>query len=168
MAKTGKRCLDVVARTDSRQRLRLWIRLAHATRHVEGELRERLRREAGTTLPRFDVLAALNRADRAMMMTELSRFLMVSNGNVTGIVDRLVEDGLVIRTQKENDRRTTCVQLTKSGKAAFVTLAAAHETWVDELLAPIDMGETAELIDMLTRFNNRFRCNEAHQKEKPR
>ena len=168
MAKTGKRSLNVVAPSDRRQRLRLWIRLLHATRYVEGELRERLRREAGTTLPRFDVLAALNRADRAMMMTELSRFLMVSNGNVTGIVDRLVEDRLVIRTQKAGDRRTTCVQLTKRGKAAFVKLAAAHEAWVDELLSPIDMAETAELIDMLTRFNNRFRCNEAGQKEAPK
>ncbi|MGI9499019.1 MAG: MarR family winged helix-turn-helix transcriptional regulator [Geminicoccaceae bacterium] len=143
---------------DSKQRLRLWIRLLRTTRYLEGELRERLRREMDTTLPRFDVMAALNRAalDRAdtpMTMTELSRYLMVSNGNVTGIIDRLVQDGLVTRSQKERDRRTSVVVLTEAGEAAFSRMAEAHEGWVDELLSSIEIEDAADMIDILTRFD---------------
>ncbi|MGI9488728.1 MAG: MarR family winged helix-turn-helix transcriptional regulator [Geminicoccaceae bacterium] len=138
----------------SKQRLRLWIRLLRATRFLEGELRERLRREMGTTLPRFDVLAALDRSDGPMTMTELSRYLMVSNGNVTGIIDRLVEDGLVSRSQRHEDRRTSVVVLTKAGETAFAEMATAHENWVDELLAPVGMEDAAEAIDILARFEH--------------
>ena len=81
----------------SRQKLRLWLRLLKTSRAVEAELRERLRLTFGTTLPKFDVMAALERQPAGLTMTELSRFLMVSNGNVTGIVDRLVAEGLVVR-----------------------------------------------------------------------
>ncbi len=115
----------------SKQRLRLWIRLLRVTRFIEGEIRERLRREMDTTLPRFDVMAALSRADAPMTMSELSRYLMVSNGNVTGIIDRLVDDGLVSRTPLEGDRRSNLVALTEAGENSFVEMAAAHESWVD-------------------------------------
>lgn len=147
---------DLANRADgaiSKQRLRVWIRLLRAARYIEGELRERLRREMETTLPRFDVMAALNRADGPMNMTELSRHLMVSNGNVTGIVDRLVEDGLVKRSQREEDRRANMIELTGSGKATFTNMASAHERWVDELLSPVDRDDADHLIDILTRFD---------------
>lgn len=137
---------------ESKQRLRLWIRLLRATRYVEGELRERLRRDMNTTLPRFDVMAALCRAGVPMNMTELSRYLMVSNGNVTGIIDRLVDDGLVSRSQRNEDRRSSDVALTKAGEASFARMADAHERWVDELLGPIGMDDAADAIDILTRF----------------
>lgn len=136
----------------SKQRLRLWIRLLRATRYIEGELRERLRREMGTTLPRFDVLAALSRAGAPMTMTELSRYLMVSNGNVTGIIDRLVDDGLVSRSQRDEDRRTSVVVLTAAGEAAFAEMADVHEAWVDELLAPVSTDDAIDAIDILKRF----------------
>ena len=141
----------------SKQRLRLWLRLLRATRFVESELRERLRRDFDATLPRFDVLAALYRCQDGMTMTELSRFLMVSNGNVTGIVDRLVQEGLVVRIPDKNDRRATFVRLTPKGVAAFTEMAGAHEGWVDGLLAEIDAEETAELISLLSRFNEKKR-----------
>ena len=86
---------------DSKERLRLWIRMLRASRTIEAELRERLRQEFDTTLPRFDVMAALYRAPEGMLMSSLSRFLLVSNGNVTGIVDRLVSEGLVTRARQE-------------------------------------------------------------------
>ena len=140
-------------RGDSKQRLRLWIRMLRATRYMEAELRERLRREMATTLPRFDVLAALDRARSPMTMTELSRYLMVSNGNVTGIIERLVDDGLVNRIQKEGDRRSNMVALTKAGKKIFADMAGAHERWVNDLLAPIDGEDVNDMIDVLTRFD---------------
>ena len=139
---------------ESKQRLRLWLRMLRATRFLEGELRERLRREMDTTLPRFDVMAALDRAKSPMTMTELSRYLMVSNGNVTGIIERLVEDGLVTRIQKEGDRRTSMVKLTKTGEKTFTDMASAHERWVNDLLSPIDRDDTADMIDILTRFDH--------------
>ena len=90
----------------AKQKLRLWLRLLRASRGIEAELRARLRVAFGTTLPKFDVMAALARQGAGMTMTELSRFLMVSNGNVTGIIDRLVAEGLVVRLAHAGDRRT--------------------------------------------------------------
>src|SRR4029077_13952192 len=113
----------------SKEKLRLWIRLLRASRIIEAELRERLSTEFDTTLPRFDVMAALFRAPQGMLMSDLSRFLLVSNGNVTGIVDRLVSDGQVVRATREGDRRATVVRLTPAGEAAFRRIAGAHEAW---------------------------------------
>jgi DNA-binding MarR family transcriptional regulator len=139
---------------NSKQRLRLWLRLLRATRFVEGELRERLRRDFDATLPRFDVLAALYRVENGMTMTELSRFLMVSNGNVTGIVDRLVQEGLIVRIPDKNDRRATFVRLTPKGLTAFTEMAEAHEGWVDGMLSEITAEEASQLIGLLSRFNS--------------
>ena len=121
----------------SKERLRTWLKLLKATRGIEAELRERMRREWGTTLPRFDVMAALHRAPRGLTMSELSGVLRVSNGNVTGIVDRLAEDGALRREAVEGDRRASRVRLTEEGRAGFEEMARVHEAWVDELLAPI-------------------------------
>lgn len=132
-------------------RLRLWLRLLRLTRQIEGELRERLRLEFQMTLPRFDVLAALDRAGDGMMMSALSRRLMVSNGNVTGIVDRLVEEGLVLRAIRDGDRRASIVHLTEKGKARFEELARVHKGWVDELLASLGPDDAAALIGLLDR-----------------
>lgn len=146
---------DSKSASSSKQRLRLWLRLLRTTRFVENELRERLRKDFDATLPRFDVLAALYRCQDGMTMTELSRFLMVSNGNVTGIVDRLVQEGLVVRVPDKNDRRATFVRLTPKGVTAFTEMAGAHEGWVDGLLSDIDAEEAAELIALLSRFNEK-------------
>ena len=133
----------------SKQKLRLWIRLLGASRAIEVELRRRLRAEFDETLPRFDVMAALQRRPAGMTMTELSRYLMVSNGNVTGIIERLVSEGMVERLADADDRRATCVRLTPNGAQQFATLARAHEAWVNELLAHFGSGETDVLIELL-------------------
>jgi DNA-binding MarR family transcriptional regulator len=138
-----------------KQKLRLWLRLLRASRAIEVELRERLRVEFGVTLPKFDVMAALDRKRGGMIMTELSRFLMVSNGNVTGIVDRLVSDGLVVRLAHAGDRRATFVRLTPKGAQRFHTMARAHEAWVDEILAGISNGDTETLIALLSSVGPR-------------
>jgi len=115
------------------------------TRTIESELRENLRTEFGATLPRFDVMAALYRFPGGMILSELSRYLMVSNGNVTGIVNRLVNDGLVERTLRDGDRRTSVVRLSDRGVRNFETMAIAHESWVNEIFAGLAPGEAERL-----------------------
>ncbi|WP_205859876.1 MarR family winged helix-turn-helix transcriptional regulator [Cochlodiniinecator piscidefendens] len=137
----------------SKARLRLWLRLLKAQRRIEGELREKLRAEYSSTLPRFDVLAALDRNRDGLRMSELSGDLKVSNGNVTGIVERLVEDGLVTRTPVAQDRRAMKVQLTAEGISYFATLAEAHEAWVSELLQSFDAEGAEQLSDTLDQLN---------------
>lgn len=121
----------------SKQRLRLWLEMLRTTRFIENRVRGMLRSEFGETLPRFDLMAALHRSRSPMTMTELSRYLLVSNGKVTGLVDQLVEDGLVMRRQKDGDRRTIFVQLTPRGNEIFSAMATIHEGWIDELLGPV-------------------------------
>ena len=130
---------------DAKARLRLWIRMLRLTRTIESELRENLRTEFGATLPRFDVMAALYRFPDGMILSELSRYLMVSNGNVTGIVNRLENDGLVERTLRDGDRRTSVVRLSEQGVRNFESMASAHESWVDEIFASLAPGEAERL-----------------------
>jgi DNA-binding MarR family transcriptional regulator len=144
----------------SKDRLRLWIRLLRASRTIEAELRERLKREFDTTLPRFDVMAALYRVPEGMLMSDLSRFLLVSNGNVTGIVDRLVSEGFVERTRRNGDRRTSIVRLTKTGIALFRAMAVAHERWVGELLGGVSGNDTRRLAAMLKAFRSNWEGQE--------
>jgi DNA-binding MarR family transcriptional regulator len=117
----------------SKRRLKMWIRLLGVTRAAENDLREYLRLQHGTTLPRFDVMAALYRRRDGVTMSELSRMLLVSNGNATAVVDRLEADGLVRRTPSVLDRRTVHVALTPDGLAAFEVIAAGHEVEVARL-----------------------------------
>lgn len=145
---------------DNKERLRLWIRMLRAARSIEAELRERLRREFDTTLPRFDVMAALYRTSDGMLMSGLSSFLLVSNGNVTGIVDRLVSEGLVERARRNGDRRTSVVKLTEAGRAQFKAMAAAHEAWIGELLAGVGEDDTKRLAAMLKSFSSSWEGHE--------
>jgi len=133
----------------SKQRLRLWLQMLKATRHIENRLRENMRNTFSTTLPRFDVLAMLDRVPEGLKMSELSSRLMVSNGNVTGIIDRLVKDGLVVRVPIEGDPRATLVRLTQRGREAFAEMAATHEAWVDELFAPLGQDDIERAMEML-------------------
>jgi len=141
---------------ESKARLRLWIRLLRVTRLVEGETRERFKTQFNVTLPRFDVMAALYRNPDGMLMSEISRFLLISNGNVTGIVDRLVSDGLVVRSQRDGDRRTSFVRLTPKGRAAFADMSAAHESWIDRLLGGITAREAEQLSAKLKSFQSEW------------
>jgi DNA-binding MarR family transcriptional regulator len=141
---------------DSKARLRLWIRLLRASRLIESAARERLKSQFNATLPRFDVMAALFRQPDGMLMSEISRFLMVSNGNVTGIVDRLVSDGFVVRSQRNGDRRTSFISLTRKGRAMFAEMAAAHEKWVDELLGSVSARDADQLSAKLKSFRSEW------------
>jgi DNA-binding MarR family transcriptional regulator len=135
----------------SKQRLRLWLRVLKVQRLAAGALRNKLRDAHDTTLPRFDVLAALYRNPRGLTMSRLSDALAVSNGNVTGIVERLVAEGRIVRVAVAGDRRATEVRLTPHGLDHFAELASAHEAWVDRLFASLDAEETAQLTTLLDK-----------------
>jgi DNA-binding MarR family transcriptional regulator len=136
-------------RAASKTRLRLWLRILKTSKLIENEVRDRLREEFDTTLPRFDVMAALYRVEAGLRMSELSSVLRVSNGNVTGIVDRLVADGLIVRVPVDNDRRAMIVRLTNTGRELFQRMAAKHESWVDEILGGLTTAEATRLMAML-------------------
>jgi DNA-binding MarR family transcriptional regulator len=136
----------------SKRRLKLWVRLLGVTRAAESSLREFLRVGHDTTLPRFDVLAALHRRREGVTMSELSRMLLVSNGNATTVVDRLEADGLVRRSPSDTDRRTVHVALTPEGLARFEGLAAEHEAEVSRLFAGLSEADLDLMTDILKRM----------------
>ncbi|MGJ8529435.1 MarR family winged helix-turn-helix transcriptional regulator [Maritalea sp.] len=135
----------------SKQRLRLWLQMLKTTRFIENELREELRLGFHSTLPRFDVMAMLDRTRDGLRMSQLSKQLMVSNGNVTGIIDRLVQENFVMRVQVKGDKRATLVRLTPSGIQKFAEMAAEHERWLNEHLKEIDESEIAHFIEILSK-----------------
>ncbi|MBK5912552.1 MarR family transcriptional regulator [Rhodothalassium salexigens] len=136
----------------SKQALRLWLRLLTCTTLIENRIRNQLRAEFDTTLPRFDVLAALDRYPDGLTMGELSRCLMVSNGNVTGVVNRLVTDGLVSRTASPADRRTHFVRLTDKGQEDFKRMAEVHHGWVESMFSGIDAADADQLYNELEQL----------------
>ncbi len=146
---------EVARDKGSKARLRLWLRMLKSTRQVEAVLRERLRAEFDTTLPRFDVMAALARYDQGLKMSALSGVLRVSNGNVTGIVDRLADDGVVVRVQVPGDRRASLVRLTRKGHEEFARQAAAHQAWIGELLSEITDAEADLMSARLDALSHR-------------
>lgn len=138
----------------SKDRLRLWLRLLKTTRAIEAELRNNLRKEFAGTLPRFDVLAALYRFEDGLKMSAVSGILRVSTGNVTGIVDRLSDEGLVERLAVPDDRRAFLVKLTEKGRVEFTKQAKAHEAWVNEMLGGLPADETKDLTERLKGIAN--------------
>ena len=136
----------------SKRRLKMWIRLLGVTRGAESHLREFLRLDHDTTLPRFDVLAALYRRRDGVTMSELSRMLLVSNGNATTVVDRLESDGHVRRTPSETDRRTVFVALTPPGVSLFERLADEHEREISRLFGGLSEADLDRLTEILKRM----------------
>ncbi len=118
--------------------LKLWLRLLSCSTQVENEVRRRLRERFDISLARFDYLSQLYRARAGMKMRELSKFLMVTGGSVTGLTDELERDGLVVRESSPSDRRAWIVRLTPQGRASFEAMAEAHERWIRELFAGLD------------------------------
>lgn len=134
---------------DGHMGVRLWLRLLSATMTVEKRVQRRFVERFDTTLPRFDVLAALDRHPGGMTMSALSRTLLVSNGNVTALVKTLASDGLVTVRQSDADRRVSQVALTPAGATAFAALAAAHRDWIEAMFADLAPSEKQLLFDLL-------------------
>ncbi len=145
---------ETAARTDDHRALRLWLRLLTCSQLIERAVRARLRQRFDTTLPRFDLMSQLWRYPDGLKMNELSRHLMVTGGNVTGIVDPLEKQGLVERTPEPADRRAFRVRLTRAGKKAFAEMARVHEEWIAGLLADLSRREHDELLRLLARMKH--------------
>jgi DNA-binding MarR family transcriptional regulator len=143
---------EFIARRDDHSALRIWLRLLTCTQLIERRVRSGLREEFSTTLPRFDLMAQLERHRAGLKMNELSRLLMVTGGNVTAIVDQLEKEGLVERFDEPGDRRAWLIRLTASGRKGFAEMARAHEQWVVELLAGLSSRERDELLKLLAKL----------------
>lgn len=146
--------MEVRAHADHHASLRLWLRLLSATTRIEDTIRQRLREQFGITLPRFDLMAQLEREPQGLSMGELSRRMMVTGGNVTSIVDQLENEQLVQRHAQPGDRRAYAVQLTPAGRKAFAAMATAHERWVVELLSPLSAQQQEHLHQLLGTLKN--------------
>ena len=136
---------------DHKTELRLWLRLLTCTTLIENEVRRRLRDNFDITLPRFDLLAQLDRAPNGMTLGELSQRMMVSNGNITGLVDRLVEQGLIRRKPDPHDRRVHIVSLTPEGQREFRTMARVNADWVAEIFAGLTNKDIEALMPLLAK-----------------
>jgi len=133
----------------AKQRLRLWLQMLKATRSTEAQLRSKLRESFDSTLPRFDVLATLDANKDGMKMSDLSEHLIVSNGNVTGVVTRLVDDGLVERTNLKGDRRAFLVKITPKGQEFINQATQEHLSWVDDIFANVTEADAARGISIM-------------------
>src|SRR6185436_14620404 len=142
---------------DHHMSLRLWLRLLACTNQIEARVRSNLQTQFGTTLPRFDLMAQLERAPEGLKMNELSRRMMVTGGNVTGITDQLVAEGLVDRVDVEGDRRAYRVLLTPKGRKAFQEMAAAHADWVVDAFSGLSDKEVAVLHKLLGKVKDHAR-----------
>lgn len=136
---------------DHGDELRLWLRLLTCTTLIEGEVRSRLREHFDVTLPRFDLMAQLEKAPDGMTLSDVSRRMMVSNGNVTGLVERLLQSGHIDRRTSESDGRAQVIRLTKRGRAEFNKMAAEHSNWIAELFGDLSRKDVADLMRVLAR-----------------
>ncbi len=153
--------LEARARDDHHDALRLWLRLLTCTQLIEQQVRSRLREQFETTLPRFDLMAQLERAPDGLKMNELSRRMMVTGGNVTGITDQLEAEGMVQRVPLEGDRRALLIRLTPNGKKAFAEMANVHEGWIVESLAGLTEREVETLHALLGKVKQHINAAEA-------
>jgi len=136
---------------DHKAELRLWLRLFTCKTVIDSEVRRRLREQFGVTFPRFDMMAQLDKNPAGMTLGELSKRMMVANGNVTGLVERLVTEGLLDRRPSPNDRRAQIVSLTAEGRRAFRAMARANEDWIAEIFSGLTPSEMDELMRLLAR-----------------
>lgn len=144
--------------THAKNALRAWIQLTKCAKRIEAHVNRRFAEAHGTSLARFDVLANLERcAGHAASTTELSRLLLASQGNITRLLDRMQDDGLVRRRPSPRDGRVSEVQMTRAGEALFARLARDHEAWTDDLFGPLDNGELKRLTGLLGKLRGRFR-----------
>jgi DNA-binding MarR family transcriptional regulator len=145
---------ETIARSDDHRALRIWLRLLTCTQMVERVVRSRLRERFGTTLPRFDLMAQLERHPEGLKMNELSRRLMVTGGNVTTIVDQLEKEGLVERLDEPADRRAFRIRLTRGGEKSFTEMAREHEQWVVDMVAGLSRREQDDLLRLLAKVKD--------------
>lgn len=150
--------LDLSSRLtqDHHQSLKLWLRMLSCTVKIENEVRTRLRATFGITLPRFDLMAQLERFPDGLRMGELSKRMMVTGGNITGITDQLEQEKLVARVVDPKDRRSYSVKLTPAGRRTFDEMAKVHEGWIAELLQGVTPDDKTQLIELLSHMKQQL------------
>lgn len=148
--------LEARAHAEHPDELRLWLRLLTCAQLIEKQLRTELRTRFETTLPRFDLMAQLERAPDGLRMNELSRRMMVTGGNVTGITDQLAAEGLVERVEVAGDRRAYRVRLTPRGRRLFNSMAQAHESWVVDAFGALSPEDIRALHELLGKVKASF------------
>ncbi|CAH1669925.1 MAG: MarR family transcriptional regulator [Chelatococcus sp.] len=146
------------APADHRAELRLWLRLLTCTTLIENEIRRKLRDDFDFTLPRFDLLAQLEKAEDGLVLGEVSKRLMVSAGNVTAIVERLLASGHVTRTALPQDRRTQIVRMTEEGRSTFKAMADEHGEWIGRMFDDLDPAEIDQLMNLLGKLKTSVRA----------
>jgi DNA-binding MarR family transcriptional regulator len=159
---SARRAMDAETRAvrDDHGAIRLWLRMLATNRLVETRTRRLLQDRYATTLPRFDLMAQLERAPGGLKMGELSRRMMVTGGNVTGITDLLEREGLVERVPDPDDRRAILVRLTAAGRRSFAAMAAEHERWIVESFRELSQREMATMATLLARLKTHVRSLE--------
>ena len=152
---------------DHADELRLWLRLLTCTTLIEGEVRSRLRARFDVTLPRFDLMAQLDKAPDGMTLSDVSKRMMVSNGNVTGLVERLVVSGHLDRRTSITDRRVQMIRLTKVGRSEFRKMATEHETWIADMFAELTPKDVRELMRLLAKAKGSAQRPAGRRKSSP-
>ena len=155
--------LEARAHEDHHDALRLWLRMLTCTQLIEQQVRARLREQFETTLPRFDLMAQLERSPDGLKMNELSKRMMVTGGNVTGIADQLEAEGMVQRIPLEGDRRALLIRLTPVGRKAFAEMASAHENWIVDSFAGLTVREVEALHKLLGKVKQHMNMAEIAQ-----
>jgi DNA-binding MarR family transcriptional regulator len=145
---------EFIARRDDHSALRIWLRLLTCTQLIERRVRSGLREQFETTLPRFDLMAQLDRYPDGLKMNQLGRLLMVTGGNVTAIVDQLEKESLVERLDEPGDRRASRIRLTRNGRRSFAEMARVHEQWVVQLLSGLSKREQDDLLKLLAKLKS--------------
>jgi len=138
--------------SDTKLELKVWLRLLTCATLIERDVRQNLRERFDTTIARFDLLSQLDRTPKGLTMGELSSRLMVTSGNVTGLTDALVREGLVSRAPEPGDRRSLRIRLTSAGKQFFDAMTPVHERWIDRLMAGLTRAEMAHLLELLGKL----------------
>jgi DNA-binding MarR family transcriptional regulator len=155
--------VDLESRTthDDHLSVRVWLRLLACTNLVEGRIAGKLREAFDTTLPRFDFLSQLERNPAGLRMTEISKRMMVTGGNITRIADQLLGEGLISRTVAPGDRRASIVRLTAAGRRAFAEMARRHENWIVELFGGLSETERTQLYALLAKLKRHLNAMES-------
>jgi DNA-binding MarR family transcriptional regulator len=159
--------VEARAGTDDHALLKLWLRMLASTNHIQTEIRRRLRDRFDISLARFDYMAQLYRFKDGLKMRTLSRYLMVTGGNVTALTDDLEDDGLVVREGNPDDRRAWILRLTPKGRKSFEAMASEHEQWILELFDGLDTKTVQQLYSQLGALRVQLVRNDQSAEEKP-
>jgi len=159
--------IEARAQADDHAALKLWLRLLACSTQIETEIRKRLRIRFGITLSRFDYLAQLYRHPEGLRMNALSRYLMVTGGNITGLTDELEKEGLVQREALATDRRAFVLTLTAAGRNSFENMASEHEAWIIELMSGLKAADRKILHNLLGTLRLNIAQQQQAQLDKP-